>query len=208
MSVDVGAAAAAALGDATWHDSLVTTLDRVLPSSEPSARWRRGLANVGIAAAPLAVGAVSGALSAPAIRGWYRTLDRPGWNPPDRVFGPVWTALYAAMGGALLTITRAKAPDAARRRALGLFGLQLILNFGWSWIFFVEHAIGLAAAEILALWLAIAGTIVAVGRVSPIAAAVLLPYLGWVTFATALNVAIWRRNRPRPAGSRRVAGPA
>jgi translocator protein len=112
------------------------------------------------------------------------------------------------MGGALLTITRAKAPDAARRRALGLFGLQLILNFGWSWIFFVEHAIGLAAAEILALWLAIAGTIVAVGRVSPIAAAVLLPYLGWVTFATALNVAIWRRSRPRPAGSRRVAGPA
>ena len=172
----------------------MTALDRILPSAGHAAVWRGRLGDLAVAAAPLAVGAVSGALSAPAIRGWYRTLDRPGWNPPDAVFGPVWTALYASMGVALLRVVRARA-DGVRRIALGLFGLQLALNFGWSWIFFVEHAIGVAVADILALWLAIAATAVAFGRVAPAAGALLVPYLGWVTFAAMLNVAVWRRNR-------------
>jgi tryptophan-rich sensory protein len=99
------------------------------------------------------------------------------------------------MGIALLQVTRAERPATERRIAVGLFGLQLALNFGWSWLFFVEHAIGLAVAEIVALWLAIAATTVAFGRLVPVAGALLVPYLGWVTFAAALNVAVWRRNR-------------
>ena len=166
----------------------------------PAGRWllmhrRRAAANIVLAACPLAIGGISGAISTPAIRGWYRTLDRPSWNPPDRIFGPVWTSLYAAMGISLVRVVRADAAEDTRRIAVALFGAQLILNFGWSWIFFVEHAIGLAALEILALWLAIAATIAAFARIAPDAAALLLPYLAWVTFATALNVAIWRRNR-------------
>jgi len=167
---------------------LSAIVDRRVPS-------RHVLGNVLLGATPLVIGGATGALSAPAIRGWYRGLDRPSWNPPDRVFGPVWTALYGAMGVALVRVVRAGAPRRTRRIAIALFGLQLVLNFGWSWIFFVEHAIGVAAIEILALWLAIAATIVASARIAPSAAALLVPYLAWVTFATALNVAIWRRNR-------------
>jgi len=170
------------------------SLDSILPADVPvSARQR--LADLAVGATPLAVGAISGALAAPSIRSWYRALDRPSWNPPDAVFGPVWTSLYATMGIALVRVVRARGAAAERRLALGFFGLQLALNFGWSWIFFVEHEIGLAAAEILVLWLAIVATAVSFGRLSPAAGALLLPYLGWVTFATALNVAIWRRNR-------------
>ncbi len=151
--------------------------------------------DLAIGATPLAVGAVSGALTAPAIRTWYRSLDRPSWNPPDGVFGPVWTTLYASMGLALVRVVRAPGAADEQRFAIGLFGLQLALNFGWSWIFFVEHEIGLAVADILVLWIAIAATTVTFGRIAPAAGALLVPYLAWVTFAAALNVAVWRRNR-------------
>lgn len=172
----------------------MTFLERILPAADGS-ETRRRMADVAIGTAPLAVGAISGALTAPAIRTWYRRLDRPAWNPPDGVFGPVWTTLYASMGIALVRVVRSDRPAEARRFAIGLFGLQLALNFGWSWIFFVEHEIGLAVAEVLALWLAIAATAVAFGRIAPAAGALLVPYLAWVTFAAALNFAVWRRNR-------------
>jgi translocator protein len=173
----------------------MTPVDRARPRSRRSSALRRSASNLAIAACPLAVGAISGAMTAPAITGWYRTLERPRWNPPDRVFGPVWTGLYAAMGIALQRVVRADGPAGARRVAVGLFGLQLALNFGWSWVFFVEREIGLAVIDILALWLAIVATLVAFARLSPGAAALMVPYLGWVTFAAALNVAIWQRNR-------------
>jgi tryptophan-rich sensory protein len=171
---------------------VVTPLDRALATV---ARAPRPAIDLAIGAAPLVVGAASGALTAPAIRSWYRRLERPSWNPPDRVFGPVWTALYATMGVALVRVVRSDRPADARRLAVGLFGLQLALNFGWSWIFFVEHEIGLAVAEILVLWVAIAATAVTFGRLAPSAGLLLVPYLAWVTFAAALNVAVWRRNR-------------
>jgi benzodiazapine receptor len=170
----------------------VTPLDRALATV---ARAPRPAIDLAIGAAPLVVGAASGALTAPAIRSWYQRLERPSWNPPDRVFGPVWTALYGTMGVALVRVVRSDRPADARRLAVGLFGLQLALNFGWSWIFFVEHEIGLAVAEILVLWVAIAVTAVTFGRLAPSAGLLLVPYLAWVTFAAALNVAVWRRNR-------------
>jgi tryptophan-rich sensory protein len=171
----------------------MTTLDDLLSRGDARAR----LANVAIGALPLALGGLSGASTASEIRGWYRTLDRPSWNPPDAVFGPVWTGLYGLMGAALVRVARSPQRPAAvdRRLALGLFATQLALNGAWSWIFFSRHAIGTALAEILVLWLAIAATIGAFATIRPSAAALLVPYLAWVTFATVLTASIWRRNR-------------
>ena len=111
------------------------------------------------------------------------------------MFGPVWTTLYAMMGVALVQVVRSEEDRVARQVGLGLFVLQLVLNFGWSWIFFVNHDLFGALVEILALWLAIAATIASFAAVRRSAAALLVPYLAWTTFATALTAAIWSLNR-------------
>ncbi len=131
---------------------------------------------------------------------WYAGLAKPAWNPPSWVFAPVWTVLYAlmAVAGWLAWRTRepARAPGAApdRALALGAFALQLVLNGAWSWLFFGLHRPGVAFAEIVALWLAILVTVVLFWRLRPLAGALLLPYLAWVGFAAALNLALWRLN--------------
>jgi tryptophan-rich sensory protein len=175
----------------------MTTLDDVLARAESPRSWRSRLADVALGALPLATGALSAASSMDGLRVWYRTLDRPEWNPPDAIFGPVWTGLYTLMGISLVQVARATEPSSgtARRVGLGLFAVQLALNGAWSWIFFSQHAIGLALADILVLWVAIAATIGAFWRVRRSAAALLVPYLAWVTFATALTASIWLRNR-------------
>jgi tryptophan-rich sensory protein len=99
------------------------------------------------------------------------------------------------MGIALVQVVRSDRDRIARQAGLGLFVVQLVLNFGWSWIFFVNHDLSGALIEVIALWLAIAATIVAFGRVRTSAAVLLVPYLAWVTFAAALTAAIWRLNR-------------
>ena len=124
---------------------------------------------------------------------WYRTLAKPAWTPPGWIFGPVWTLLYLSMGvAAWMVWTRAGLRGAWV--ALLLFAVQLVLNGAWSWLFFGLHSPGLAFLDIVLLWLAIAATIVAFWIVRPAAALVLVPYLLWVSFATALNLAIWRLN--------------
>lgn len=168
---------------------------RSLARAQLPSRWRRRFEDAAMVATPLVVGGISGLLTSGQIATWYRTLERPDWNPPDWVFGPVWTTLYLVMGVALRSVVRSSSPNGARALALGLFALQLALNFGWSWIFFVEHELGIALVEVVGLWLAIAATAVAFARVRPIAGALLLPYLAWVTFATALTAAIWQLNR-------------
>lgn len=173
----------------------MSTLENVLPVAEQPGRWGGWLADAGIVVAPLVVGGVTGAATAPAIRGWYRTLRRPSWNPPDRVFGPVWTSLYLTMGVALRDIARVRGRTGARRIAVGLFGLQLALNAGWSWLFFIQHDLAMAAIEVLCLWLSILATAVAFGRLRRRAGLLLVPYLAWVTFASVLTIAIWQLNR-------------
>ncbi|MDQ3127599.1 MAG: tryptophan-rich sensory protein [Chloroflexota bacterium] len=164
--------------------------------TEPAApHWRRRVADLAIVATPLVVGGVSSIFTMDGLRIWYRTIERPEWNPPDWVFGPVWTTLYVMMGVALLQVVRSDRSRAARRVAMGLFAVQLVLNFGWSWIFFTNHDLFGALVGILALWLAIAATIVAFGRVRTSAAALLLPYLAWTSFATILTATIWSLNR-------------
>lgn len=143
---------------------------------------------------PLAIGTTSGFFTASNVGSWYQTIARPSWNPPNWIFGPVWTALYILMGVALYLVWRSDAAPAVKRVALLLFGLQLILNFFWSIIFFAMHQPGWALIEMGALWLTIIATILAFAPVSRTAAWLLVPYICWVSFAFLLNGAIWRLN--------------
>jgi len=143
--------------------------------------------------APLAVGGIGGVATVSSLQTWYRTLDKPAWNPPDAVFGPVWTTLYLLMGVALALARRA-AGDEDRRRVEAVFGLQLALNLAWSLAFFSARSPAAGVAVILVLWASIVATIVAFGRASRLASLLLLPYLAWVTFAAVLNLEIWRLN--------------
>ena len=133
------------------------------------------------------------AWTAPEIAGWYRTLIRPGFAPPNWVFAPVWSLLYLLMAVAAWRICEAP-PSSLRVWGLALFLVQLALNLAWSWIFFHRHAIGAAGLEIVALWAAIGGAILLFARIRPGAAWLLVPYWAWVTFASALNWAYWRLN--------------
>ncbi len=122
---------------------------------------------------------------------WYAELVKPGWTPPAWLFGPVWTVLYAliAVSGWLLWKSRGRSMT-----PLVLWGVQLLLNALWSWIFFGMRAPGAALVEIVILWMAIAATVAAAFRSCPPAAWLLLPYLAWVGFAAVLNAAIWYLN--------------
>jgi translocator protein len=124
---------------------------------------------------------------------WYAQLAKPAWNPPNWIFGPVWTALYAMMAVAAWLVWREDG-FRARARPLGLFLLQLALNAAWSPLFFGLKSPAVAFGVIVLLWLAILATLCAFWRENRISGALLLPYLGWVTFATALNFALWRLN--------------
>jgi translocator protein len=141
-----------------------------------------------------AVAALGARWTAKEIPGWYRTLVRPSFSPPDAVFGPVWTVLYFLMAVAAWRVGQEPA-SGLRTAALLLFVVQLGMNLAWSWIFFRKHAIGAALAEIVVLWVAIATTTVFFGRTVPLAAWLMTPYLAWVSFASVLNGAIWRLNR-------------
>jgi tryptophan-rich sensory protein len=140
-----------------------------------------------------AVAGVSGSWTATEVAGWYRTLQRPGFAPPDWVFGPVWTLLYAMMAVSAWRVWLTPS-STARTAGISLFLVQLALNFCWTLIFFRQHHIGAALVEIVALWVAIAATALVFSRVSPLAAWLLVPYLAWVSFATALNWGFWRAN--------------
>lgn len=141
----------------------------------------------------LAAAAMGGVLTASSVADWYQTLHKPDWTPPDSVFGPVWSALYLMMGVASWLVWR-RSDSSPTRGALTLFGIQLGLNVAWSGCFFALRNPGLALAELFVLLVAIAATTVAFRRISPLAAALMVPYLAWSTFAAVLNWSIWRLN--------------
>lgn len=143
--------------------------------------------------ASLGAGGLGSLATAPEIDGWYRGITKPEWNPPDWVFAPVWTTLYLMMGIAAWLVWK---PAGCRRVFVPLmwFVIQLALNVAWSWVFFGNHQIGWAAVEIVFLWMAILMTTVQFYRCSKPAGLLMAPYLGWVTFAAILNVAIWQLN--------------
>lgn len=123
----------------------------------------------------------------------YAELTRPSWAPPSWLFGPVWTVLYLAMGVAAWLVWK----EGGFRRAgaaLSLFLVQLVPNALWTWLFFGLRRPDLAFADIVVLWVLIVATILAFRRWSTAAALLLVPYLLWVSFAAALNFALWRLN--------------
>lgn len=156
---------------------------------------RRSLTPVLVAAAcALAVAALGAAASD--IGPWYYGLAKPSWQPPDWLFGPAWTLIYglAALAGVLAW--RA-APTAAKRRLiLVLFAANALLNVLWSELFFRLRRPDWALVEVVPFWLSILLLVAVLAPFSPAASKVLLPYLAWVAFAAALNLAIVRLNGP------------
>jgi tryptophan-rich sensory protein len=138
-------------------------------------------------------GIVGSVFTTPAIAGWYSALIKPSVAPPNWIFGPVWTTLFLLMGIALFLVWKARSKGDPRI-LFGVFGVQLVLNVLWSFIFFGLHNPGAAFVEILCLWLAIAATIGVFAKVSKPAALLLVPYIAWVSFAGYLNYLIWILN--------------
>lgn len=137
--------------------------------------------------------ALTGFLAGPGA--WYGSLQKPAWNPPSWVFGPVWTLLYLMIGIALWRLWCAGGRRwSGASSALAIFAGQLLLNGLWTPCFFGLHAIGLALVVIVLLWLAIIATIVSAWRHSRLAACLLVPYGLWVSFAAFLNFTLWRLN--------------
>jgi tryptophan-rich sensory protein len=140
-----------------------------------------------------AAAGIGGVVTTPKIGTWYATLAKPSWNPPDWVFGPVWSALYCCMAVDAWLVWRQGGASGAKV-PLTLFAVQLALNVLWSCIFFGLEKPGLAFVEVLTLWLAIAATMIVFWQRSVIAGILFVPYLAWVSFASFLNFTIWRLN--------------
>ena len=139
------------------------------------------------------VAAALGAVASANAGAFYQHLNRPGWAPPAWLFGPVWSVLYVLIGIAAWLVWRERGFRGAGT-ALSLFLLQLAANALWTWLFFTWRQGALAFGEILLLWVLILSTIVTFWRVRPLAGALLLPYLAWVTFASVLTFATWQLN--------------
>ena len=139
----------------------------------------------------LVVGGIGGFASAGSIDGWYRTLAKPSWNPPDWVFGPVWTLLYIMMAVAAWLVW--KTQDRVTP-ALVLFYGQLALNLAWTFLFFTAQSPGLALIEVVFLWTGVLTTMLAFFGRQATAGWLFVPYLAWVSFAAVLNLTIWLMN--------------
>lgn len=143
---------------------------------------------------PVGIGGIAGIFTSEAVPGWYATLNQPSFNPPNWVFGPVWTILYILMGISLFLIWK---ENYSRKRniAITVFLMQLALNFAWSLIFFHFRMIGLALVEIILLWISILTMLFIFYRIKPVAAYINIPYLLWVAFATMLNASYYILNK-------------
>lgn len=124
---------------------------------------------------------------------WYELLRKPSWNPPNWLFAPVWTTLYVAIATAGWLVW--KKVRSLSHPILLVWAAQLVLNAAWSWLFFGLHRPDLSLVDILLMLTLIAAFILTARKVSPAAAWLFVPYAAWVSFATALNVAIWQLNR-------------
>ena len=142
---------------------------------------------------PLSVGAVAGMFTSQAVPTWYASLNRPSFNPPNWVFGPVWTSLYMLLGISFFLIWKEKASK-ERDLATKVFSIQMLLNFAWSFLFFYFNLIGVALIEIILLLISIAAMIYLFYKIKPFAAYLNIPYLLWVSFATILNAGYYFLN--------------
>ncbi len=137
----------------------------------------------------LSIGAISGIATSSGINNWFMELTKPFFNPPNYLFGPVWTLLYFLMGFSFFMILQSPIKE-LKRKAIKIFVIQLSLNFLWSFLFFKFQLIGLAFIEIMLIWISILAMIITFNKINRIAAVLQIPYLIWVSFATILNGAI------------------
>jgi tryptophan-rich sensory protein len=137
--------------------------------------------------------AIGGAVTAKAAGEFYGMLQKPSWAPPGWLFGPAWTVLYILMGIAAWRVWR-DAGFSGAKVELAFYAVQLVLNMAWSYFFFVRRTGLGATVEVVCLWVSILVTLMLFWRRDTVAGVLFVPYLTWVTFATALTVAVWRRN--------------
>ena len=141
----------------------------------------------------LSIGAISGIATSSGINEWFVALNKPFFNPPNYLFGPVWTVLYLLMGISLFLVLQSP-PNDLKNKAIAIFFVQLSLNFLWSFLFFKYQLIGIAFFEIMLIWISIIAMIFIFKRINKIAAGLQIPYFLWVSFASVLNGAIWWLN--------------
>lgn len=139
-------------------------------------------------------GIIGSIFTTPSISGWYASLQKPFFNPPSWLFGPVWIFLFFLMGLSLYLVIKKDSKDKEVRKGLIIFAIQLILNIGWSFLFFSLHNPFYAFLEIIVLWIAILLTILQFKKIDGESWSLLLSYLIWVSFAALLNFSIWRLN--------------
>lgn len=142
---------------------------------------------------PLLVGGISGFATATSINDWYVSINKPSFNPPNYLFGPVWTTLYILMGISFYMILQTASHE-IRKKAVNIFSIQLLLNFCWSFIFFNFQLPGFAFIEIIMMWISILMMIILFYKINKTAALLQIPYLMWVSFASILNGSIWYLN--------------
>lgn len=167
------------------------TTERLLPRSRTE--LRDTLAAIVVCNA---VGGSSALAGTAGIREWLPTLDKPSWQPPDQLFGPVWTLLYTLMGLSISAVRRTP-PSEQKARAQRLFAVQLAVNALWSYLFFGRRDPRAALVDAVLIVVAVAATVRAIWAIHRAAALVLLPYLAWVSFALVLNAELVRRNPRR-----------
>ncbi len=154
-----------------------------------------GLRNAALAIGPVVAASVLGQIATfPNLAPWYAGLAKPSYNPPNWIFGPMWTALFVLMAYAVWRILRQPEGTPGRGRALTLFFIMLALNAAWSWMFFYLHSPLLGLVNIIPQWLLIVATIFAFRRVDAVAGWCLVPLAVWVAFASAVNFGVWRLN--------------
>jgi translocator protein len=141
---------------------------------------------------PLALGGIAGYATSQNIPTWYVTLNKPFFTPPNYLFGPIWTSLFIMMGIACYLIWKSQHEN--KSKALTIYVIQLTLNFSWSFVFFQFHQLALAFAVIICMWLSILTTILFFRKINKVAAWLLIPYILWVSYASALNFAVWQMN--------------
>ncbi|WP_158773586.1 TspO/MBR family protein [Cobetia sp. L2A1] len=166
-----------------------------LPSSSPARSLGQMVLWFGLCFATAAIGAIASVEA----KSFYSSLTQPGWAPPAGAFGPVWTTLFVMMAIAAWRVARESKQacdgmQTARRIALGLFVVQLVINALWSWLFFAWQMGAAAFADVLLLWALIAITLVAFWRIDRLAGLLMVPYLLWVTLASALTWSVWQAN--------------